>query len=101
MKIVSQLRERTRSVISWVKRRLKRSEIGDLQNGILILRDVAKRRSCPIADVASRARMPAKVVLSVLTEMETRGLVRLSKDRGVDHARVVAVTRKGRAEAKR
>jgi hypothetical protein len=53
MKIVSRFGERTRSVISWVKRRLKRSEIGDLQNGILILRDVAKRRSCPIAEVAT------------------------------------------------
>jgi DNA-binding MarR family transcriptional regulator len=101
MKIVSRFRERTRSVISWVKRRVKRSEIGDLQNGMLILRDVAKRRSCRVSDVASRATMPSKTVLNVLTEMEVRGLVRLSKDRGVDHARVVAVTRKGRAVAKR
>jgi DNA-binding MarR family transcriptional regulator len=101
MKIASLLRERTRSVISWVKRRLKRSEIGELQNGMLILRDIAKRRSCPITDVTSRAKMPSKAVLSVLTEMEVRGLVRLSKDRGVDHVRVVAVTRKGRAVAKR
>ena len=101
MKIVSRFGERTRSVISWVKRRLKRSEIGDLQNGMLILRDVAKRRSCPVSDVAFRAKMPSKAVSSVLAEMEVRGLVRLSKDRGVDHTRVVAVTRKGRAVAKR
>lgn len=101
MKTVHRLRQGDLKVIAWVKRHLTRSEIGDLEKGVIILRDVAKRRSCPVPDVASRAGMPLAAVLTVITEMEGRGLVHLSKERGMDHTRVVAITRKGRAEAKR
>jgi DNA-binding MarR family transcriptional regulator len=101
MPVVARIGERIRRVFAWVKRRLKRSEIGDLEHGQAILREVARRRSCPVPDVASKLGLPREDSLDVLIELEKRGLVRLSEDRGVGHTRLVAITRKGRALARR
>ncbi|HEY8380910.1 MAG TPA: hypothetical protein VIL09_02045 [Microvirga sp.] len=101
MNVFTRLRQRVGKLIGWAKRHLTRSEAGDLEKGVLLLRDIAKRRSSPVPDVASRAQMSMAAVVGVLAELEQRGLVRLSKDKGASHTRVVAITRKGRAEAKR
>jgi DNA-binding MarR family transcriptional regulator len=101
MPVVARIGDRIRRVLAWVKRRLKRSEIGDLEHGHAILREVARRKSCPVPEVASRLGLPREACLEVLTELEKRRLVRLSEDRGAAHTRLVAVTRKGRALARR
>lgn len=99
--VVARIGERIRRIVAWVKRRLKGSEIGDLAHGQAILREVARRRSCPVPDIASRLGLSRDTSLHVLTQLEKRGLVRLSGDRGVEHTRLVAITRKGRALARR
>src|SRR3954471_8470936 len=66
-----------------------------------VLTAIADHKSCPAQEVATRLSMPLDEVLAILAELEERGLARVSDDKGCLHARIVAITKRGRAEASR
>ncbi len=90
-------RDRFLTAVRWLRRRFRRSPLSSVANGDALLREVARRASCPVQDVSSRLNLPLTAAIGILEQLERQGLVRLSRDR-IETNRIVAITTKGRQE---
>jgi DNA-binding MarR family transcriptional regulator len=61
-----------------------------------LLREIAEHKSCPVEHLSNRLGVTLEAALERLGALESEGLVRVSQDKGCLHARIVAVTQKGR-----
>ncbi|HEX2552717.1 MAG TPA: helix-turn-helix domain-containing protein [Microvirga sp.] len=80
---------------AWLKRRPRRPSAAAAGSGEALLREVGRRASASLQDVAARLGWPLAEVSAALADLEAQGLVRLSRDR-LETNRVVAITAKGR-----
>jgi DNA-binding MarR family transcriptional regulator len=73
---------------------------GNATEGIAwaILKHTAEHKSILIRDVASDLNLSMEETLAGLALLERRGFVRVSDDKGNLHARIVAITNRGRSE---
>jgi DNA-binding MarR family transcriptional regulator len=65
------------------------------------LRELASEKSVTVRDLSSRTQVSEPAALTILIELEENGLVRLSNDKGAEHARMAAITDAGREEVTR
>ncbi len=97
MALIRVARARLSSFGLWLRRRLRRSPLVSIRHAEAVLTDIAGRSSCPVQDVSSRLGLPLGTIIGVMTQLEKRGLVRISRDR-IETNRIVAITNKGRQE---
>jgi hypothetical protein len=61
-----------------------------------LLKGIAEHKSCPVEQLSIRLAVASEALLEKLSAWEDKGLVRVSQDKGSVHARIVAMTQKGR-----
>lgn len=71
------------------------------QYGAEVLKDVAQRTRTSVQDVSARLRLPLGTTYSIVADLERQGLVRSARRQGPVRERVVAITTRGREEARR
>jgi DNA-binding MarR family transcriptional regulator len=65
------------------------------------LRELASEKSATVRVLSSRAKVSEPAALTILVQLEENGLVKLSTDKGAEHARMAAITDAGRRELER
>lgn len=70
------------------------------QYGADVLKEVAQRTRTSVQDISSRLRLPLGTTYAVVAALERRGLVRSTGHQGPARGRVVAITTRGREEAR-
>jgi DNA-binding MarR family transcriptional regulator len=63
-----------------------------------LLQHLATHTSSPIPELASRIGLPIEAVSRLLIDLEQRGFVQLSEDKGSTHVRIAAITNAGRGQ---
>jgi DNA-binding MarR family transcriptional regulator len=66
-----------------------------------LLQELAREKSASVPNLSSRAKVSQPAALTVLIELEEKGLVRLTAEGGVEHVRIAAITEAGREEVAR
>ena len=61
-----------------------------------MLRHLARHTSRTVGEIASPLKLSTDDTLATLADLESRGLVKLSPDKGTHHARIAALTSLGR-----
>jgi DNA-binding MarR family transcriptional regulator len=79
-------------------KRVMRSASATEANAWAILKHIAKHKSCLVREVAARVNLSMEDTLAALSPLEQRAFARVSADKGDVHARIVAITRRGRNE---
>ncbi len=97
MALIRAAHDRLFAVWRWIRRRLRRSPLAAIPHAEAILSDIAGRSSCPVQDVSSRLGLPLGSTIGIMSQLEKKGLVRVSKDR-VETNRIVAITKMERQE---
>jgi DNA-binding MarR family transcriptional regulator len=100
MSVVERARDRLQHGWRWLKRRLRRSPLATIPHAEAVLAEVARHSSCRVQDVSSRLSLPLGTTFGIVAQLETHGLVRVSKE-PIQANRIVAITAKGRQELKR
>ena len=67
-------------------------------NAWTILKLIAEHKSYLVRDVAARVNLSIEDTLAALSPLEGRAFARISADKGDVHARIVAITERGRNE---
>jgi DNA-binding MarR family transcriptional regulator len=75
-----------------------RRSVGDQER---LLRHLAKHKSRTVAELSSSLKLSPDAALATLAGLEARGFLQVSSDKGTSHARIVALTARGREEALR
>jgi DNA-binding IclR family transcriptional regulator len=66
-----------------------------------VLAELARHTSRTVPEISSALNLSADATAAVLAELEERGLIRVSGDKGSSHVRIAAITARGREEASR
>jgi DNA-binding MarR family transcriptional regulator len=77
---------------------LMRSASATEANAWTILKLIAEHKSYLVRDVATRVHLSIEDTLAALSPLERRAFARISADKGDVHARIVAITERGRNE---
>jgi DNA-binding MarR family transcriptional regulator len=84
----------------WIVRALRRQRrAAPSTDETSVLRELARHNSAPVSQLSSRLQSPPDATMEVLTNLEERGLVQLSPEKGVEHIRIAALTAAGRRAA--
>ena len=67
-------------------------------NAWTILKLIAEHKSYLVRDIATRVNLTIEDTLAALSPLERRAFARISADKGDVHARIVAITERGRNE---
>jgi len=67
-------------------------------NAWAILKLIAEHKSYLVRDVAARVNLSMEDTLAALSTLEQRAFARISADKGDLHARIAAITKRGRNE---
>jgi DNA-binding MarR family transcriptional regulator len=79
-------------------KRVMRSASATEANAWTILKHIADDKSCLVREVAARVSLSMEDTLAALSPLEQRAFARVSGNKGDVHARIVAITRRGRNE---
>ena len=84
-----------------VRRLFRRAQARAQPEATTMLRELARRRSASLPDLAGQARIGPTAAAGILIDLEEGGLVRLSEDKGAEHVRIAAITEAGREHVAR